>query len=124
MLIDGVGFKISEIQPEGKNRKDPGSVLRRLEVAVAPHFYALPLEYRQASVILPLSPIASAAPAFTADLAGDFGFLPVQSIYHCNQYCTDHGNLRYFDTHMYNFWLQKGDNEIITKEKINTYPPL
>ncbi len=47
-----------------------------ISIAMAAALYflmPLPLEYRQVLAILPLSPIASAAPAFTADMKSDFG---------------------------------------------------
>ena len=47
-----------------------------VSIALAAAFYFLlpfELEYRQALAILALSPIASAAPAFTGDLDGDIG---------------------------------------------------
>ena len=73
MLMMGVGFKITS--HKGKIVKIL-AVRYGVSIAVAAALYffmPLPLEYRQALAILPLSPIASAAPAFTADLKGDFG---------------------------------------------------
>ena len=76
MLMMGVGFKISgDTSQKGKIVKIL-AVRYGVSIAVAAVLYffmPLPLEYRQALAILPLSPIASAAPAFTADLKGDFG---------------------------------------------------
>ena len=76
MLMMGVGFKISgDTSQKGKIVKIL-AVRYGVSIAVAAALYffmPLPLEYRQALAILPLSPIASAAPAFTADLKGDFG---------------------------------------------------
>lgn len=76
MLMMGVGFKISG------DREQIGTIVRILAVrygvavllALA-YFFLLPLglEYRQTLAILVFSPIASAAPAFTADLKEDFG---------------------------------------------------
>lgn len=76
MLMIGVGFKLSG------DRSQLGQIAKILVVrygvaallAVAA-FHLLPfgLEYRQALVLLFFSPIASAAPAFTADLKGDVG---------------------------------------------------
>lgn len=76
MLMIGVGFELSA---------DPaqlGAVARTLlpryalgiSLAVVSFlFFPFPLEYRQALAIVFLAPIASAAPAFTADLGGDYG---------------------------------------------------
>lgn len=76
MLMIGVGFELSA---------DPaqlGAVARTLlpryalgiTLAVVSFlFLPFPLEYRQALAIVFLAPIASAAPAFTADLGGDYG---------------------------------------------------
>ncbi|MGN0203630.1 MAG: AEC family transporter [Coprococcus sp.] len=76
MLMIGVGFKISG------NRRQIGDIARMLTVrygvallmALGCFFLLpLPLEMRQALVILVFSPIASAAPPFTAELKGDVG---------------------------------------------------
>lgn len=76
MLMIGVGFKLSG------DKSQMGAIVRILTVrysialAVALGCYFLipfSLEVRQALVILAFSPIASAAPAFTADLKGDVG---------------------------------------------------
>lgn len=76
MLMIGVGFRLSG------DRKQIGTIVRilavRYGIAVVLAlgcFFLLPLglEYRQALTILVFSPIASAAPAFTADLKGDIG---------------------------------------------------
>lgn len=76
MLMIGVGFQLSS------DRTQMGAVLRILlprygiGLALAMVSYLLlpfPLEYRQALAILFLSPIASAAPAFTAEMKGDYG---------------------------------------------------
>ena len=76
MLMIGVGFQVSSDQAQ------MGAVLRILlprygiGLALAVVSYLLlpfPLEYRQALAILFLSPIASAAPAFTAEMKGDYG---------------------------------------------------
>lgn len=76
MLMIGVGFKLSG------DKSQIGSIVRILSVrylvafAVALFcYFILPfsVEVRQALVILAFSPIASAAPAFTADLKGDVG---------------------------------------------------
>lgn len=76
MLMIGVGFRLSG------DRSQIGKIVKILAVRygvslclAAVFYFVLPLdlEYRQALVILSLSPIASAAPAFTADLKSDFG---------------------------------------------------
>ncbi len=76
MLMIGVGFQLSS------DKAQMGAVLRILlprygiGLALAVVSYLLlpfPLEYRQALAILFLSPIASAAPAFTAEMKGDYG---------------------------------------------------
>ena len=74
MLMMGVGFKISgDTSQKGKIVKIL-AVRYGVSIAVAAAFYffmPLPLEYRQALAVLVFSPIAAAAPAFTADLKGD-----------------------------------------------------
>lgn len=76
MLMVGVGFKLSGDKNQmGKIVK---IILVRYSTAIIlglGFFYLLPfeLEYRQALAILVFSPIASAAPAFTAEMGGDFG---------------------------------------------------
>lgn len=76
MLMLGVGFKMT------LDKSRMGKIIQILfirysvSIALAAAFYFLlpfELEYRQALVILALSPIASAAPAFTGDLDGDIG---------------------------------------------------
>lgn len=76
MFMIGVGFKLSG------DKKQIGTIVRILLVRYGAAlvlalvcFFLLPfqLEVRQALVILAFSPIASAAPAFTADLKGDVG---------------------------------------------------
>lgn len=76
MLILGVGFKMT------LDKSRMGKIIQILfirysvSIALAAAFYFLlpfELEYRQALAILALSPIASAAPAFTGDLDGDIG---------------------------------------------------
>ena len=76
MLMIGVGFKLSG------ERSQIGSIVRILAVrygvalliAMGCYFLLpLPLEIRQALVILPFSPIASANPPFTEELKGDVG---------------------------------------------------
>ncbi len=76
MLMIGVGFKLSG------DRSQTGTIIRILAVrygiaaVLSAVFYFLlpmPLEYRQTLAILVFAPIASAAPAFTADLKGDIG---------------------------------------------------
>lgn len=75
MLMIGVGFRLEA-------RRDQISMLLRILVpryligillALLAYFvFPMPLEYRQPLAILFLSPIASAAPAFTAQMNGDF----------------------------------------------------
>ena len=76
MLMLGVGFKMT------LDKSRMGKIIEILfirysvSIALAAAFYFLlpfELEYRQALAILALSPIASAAPAFTGDLDGDIG---------------------------------------------------
>lgn len=76
MLMIGVGFNLSG------DRSQTGAILRILLPryalgillsVVSFLFLPFPLEYRQALAIVFLSPIASAAPAFTAELKGDYG---------------------------------------------------
>lgn len=76
MLMLGVGFKMT------LDKSRMGKIIQILfirysvSIALAAAFYFLlpfVLEYRQALAILALSPIASAAPAFTGDLDGDIG---------------------------------------------------
>lgn len=76
MLMIGVGFKLSG------DKSQIGTIVRVLAVryglavvVALGCYFLLPfsLEVRQALVILAFSPIASAAPAFTADLKGDVG---------------------------------------------------
>lgn len=76
MLMIGVGFKL------GGDRSQIGFIVKFLgirygiaAVLACLVYFALPmaLEVRQAIVILLFSPIASAAPAYTERLGGDFG---------------------------------------------------
>lgn len=76
MLMIGVGFKL------GGDRRQMGAVIKILAMRYTVAFvlalgcyFLLPfsLEMRQALVILVFSPIASAAPAFTAELKSDVG---------------------------------------------------
>lgn len=76
MLMIGVGFKLTG------DRAQLGSIVRILSVRyaialvlslVCYFILPFPLEYRQALAILVFSPIASAAPPFTAELKGDIG---------------------------------------------------
>lgn len=76
MLMIGVGFQLSG------DKEQIGAILRILLPrfgigillsVVSFLFLPFPLEYRQALAILFLAPIASAAPAFTADMEGDYG---------------------------------------------------
>ena len=76
MLMLGVGFKLSgdrsQIGYIGRIMAVRYSVAAALALACF-FLLPLPLEYRQALVLLAFSPIASAAPAFTAELKGDIG---------------------------------------------------
>ncbi len=76
MLMLGVGFKLSG------DRANLGTMVKILALrygiaailaAGCWFFLPLSLEYRQTLLILCFSPIASAAPAFTAQLKGDIG---------------------------------------------------
>ncbi len=76
MLMIGVGFKLTG------DKKQLGTIARILAVrysvailiALGCYFLLpIPLEMRQALVVLAFSPIASAAPAFTGDIKGDVG---------------------------------------------------
>lgn len=76
MLMIGVGFKLSG------EKSQIGMIIRilvvrygiALAIALGCYFVLpLPLEIRQALVLLAFSPIASAAPAFTEELKGDVG---------------------------------------------------
>ena len=76
MLMLGVGFEISGSK---RNLLDVARILLpryAIGIALAAACYfllPLPLPYRQGLVIPFLGPIASAAPAFTAQLDGDYG---------------------------------------------------
>lgn len=76
MLMIGVGFKLSG------NRSQTGQVVKILTIRyavsaalAAAYMFLLPIafEYRQALVILALSPIASSSPAYTGLIKGDVG---------------------------------------------------
>lgn len=76
MLMIGVGFHLSG------STEQIGEILRILTLRYAVgialalsgwFLLPLPLEYRQALVLCALAPVASVAPAFTAELKGDFG---------------------------------------------------
>lgn len=76
MFMIGVGFKMAG------DLKQAGTILKILAtrysiaivIALGCYFLLpLPLEMRQALVILPFSPVATAAPAYTAELGGDSG---------------------------------------------------
>ena len=76
MLLVGVGFELSG------DRTQLGTIMRILlpkyllglaMSIVSYNFLPLPLEYRQALAILFFAPIPTAAPAFTADMGGDYG---------------------------------------------------
>ena len=76
MLMIGVGF---QLKGESSQLKEVLRILvTRFGVAILMalccwFLFPFPLEYRQAMVIGCLAPVASAAPAFTADIGGDFG---------------------------------------------------
>ena len=76
MLMVGVGFELSG------DRTQLGAIVRTLlpkylfgmVMSIACfRFLPMPLAYRQAMAILFFAPIPSAAPAFTADMGGDYG---------------------------------------------------
>ena len=76
MLMLGVGFKMTLDKSRMGKIIQILSIRYSVSIALAAAFYFLlpfELEYRQALAILALSPIASAAPAFTGDLDGDIG---------------------------------------------------
>lgn len=76
MLMLGVGFKMTLDKSRMGKIIQILSIRYSVSIALAAAFYFLlpfELEYRQALAILALSPIASAAPAFTGDLGGDIG---------------------------------------------------
>ncbi len=76
MLMIGVGFKLSGDLSQMRTILQVLAVRYSLAIVIALACFfllPLPLEYRQALALLPLSPIASSAPAFTADLKGDIG---------------------------------------------------
>ena len=76
MLMSGVGFKLNG------DSSQPGKIVKilaarySLAIVLALVFYFLlpfGIEYRQALTILALSPMSSAAPAFTGNLGADVG---------------------------------------------------
>lgn len=76
MLMIGVGFELSADPAQlGAVARTllPRYALGVLLAAVSFLFLPFPLEYRQALAIVFLAPIASAAPAFTAEMGGDYG---------------------------------------------------
>lgn len=76
MLMLGVGFKMTLDKSRMCKIIQILFIRYSVSIALAAAFYFLlpfELEYRQALAILALSPIASAAPAFTGDLDGDIG---------------------------------------------------
>lgn len=76
MLMVGVGFRLSGDMSQKKSIIRILSVRYAVAALVAAGCYVLlpfSLEVRQALTILPFSPIASAAPAFTKELGGDAG---------------------------------------------------
>lgn len=76
MLMIGVGFHLSGSRSQVWDIVKILAVRYGVAVLFACIFFLtlpIPLEYRQALAVLVFSPIASAAPSFTADLDGDFG---------------------------------------------------
>lgn len=76
MLMIGVGFKLGGDKTQIKTIVKLLSVRYGLALIFALIFYfalPFPLEVRQALVILAVSPIGSAVPAFTGELKGDVG---------------------------------------------------
>ena len=76
MLMIGVGFKLTGDRTQLKTIARILLVRYSIAIVIALGCYFLlpiPVEMRQALVILSFSPIASAAPAFTGDLKGDVG---------------------------------------------------
>ena len=74
MLMLGVGFKLSGDRTQMNKIVKMLGVRYGVAVLTAAAFYFLlpfSLEYRKALAVLVFSPIAAAAPAFTADLKGD-----------------------------------------------------
>lgn len=74
MLMLGVGFKLSGDRTQMNKIVKMLGVRYGVAVLTAAAFYFLlpfSLEYRQALAVLVFSPIAAAAPAFTADMKGD-----------------------------------------------------
>ena len=74
MLMLGVGFKLSGDRTQMSKIVKMLGVRYGVAVLTAAAFYFLlpfSLEYRQALAVLVFSPIAAAAPAFTADMKGD-----------------------------------------------------
>ena len=74
MLLLGVGFKLSGDRTQMSKIVKMLGVRYGVAVLTAAAFYFLlpfSLEYRQALAVLVFSPIAAAAPAFTADMKGD-----------------------------------------------------
>ena len=74
MLMLGVGFKLSGDRTQMSKIVKMLGVRYGVAVLTAAAFYFLlpfSLEYRKALAVLVFSPIAAAAPAFTADLKGD-----------------------------------------------------
>lgn len=76
MLMIGVGFKLSGDRSQMRMIIKILAARYGVAAVLSAAFYFLlpmPLEYRQTLAILVFAPIASAAPAFTADLKGDIG---------------------------------------------------
>ena len=82
MLMIGVGFRMDCSREQLASVAKILLIRYGLGIAFAVLAYQLlpfPAEYRQALVILFLSPVASAAPAFTAQLKSDYGIALIVS---------------------------------------------
>lgn len=76
MLMIGVGFELSGDRTQFRTMARLLAVRYATAAVLSAAFYFLlpmPLEYRQTLAILVFAPIASSAPAFTADLKEDIG---------------------------------------------------
>ncbi|MBQ0000742.1 MAG: AEC family transporter, partial [Clostridiales bacterium] len=76
MLMIGVGFHLSGKKEQFFSIAKILTIRYSLGICLALlswFFLPLPLEYRQALVLVFLTPIASAAPAFTAEIKNDYG---------------------------------------------------
>ena len=76
MFMFGVGFELGDSLPQLKKALKYLGVRFGVSILFALGIYFLlpvPLEIRQPLTLLVLSPIATAAPAFTADIGEDYG---------------------------------------------------